>query len=920
MLDCYSVLIWQEPMARDAQTEHWTFTVGIVKQEQIVEQCSFSEHHGDASQFLKMTQQYPMVTACDLEMIHMIRTWCEDEGYTFPSNAFIHLPTVAAYVWPAMQFQSFSDVVEQLQRSHSLNPEHLDEADIVINVFQMIQHTIAEWPYLLLQQIMELSSMVDSGYHLVVQTIFQKTSSLTHLQAPEGRQIIQQLLFRERVIQEKTERESVPFVVSDCLDSMAADGPMKQLFPSYQPRQGQLEMLHQVALALNDGQHLIVEAGTGTGKSLAYLIPAAQFAASSDEKVIVATHTIHLQTQLLERDVPLVEQLLQLPVQFAVLKGRNNYVCMRKVATSLNTLGLLSDKNIAAFLMKMLVWLKDTPAGDREELPLSFDGQELWAQIQSEAETCINKKCPWFKYCYYHRAKAAASGADVVITNHSLVLTDLKADHNILPGYDHLIFDEAHHLEDGATKHLGTEIHYYRVMGILNRLHKDGKTGQLPLLKQTFTRVFHTEPERMAAWTNKIDSVMQDCLTLRQATEEMFDLLSQFVASHTGSSDGGRSVLRIRANDRKEESWQPIGLSFDNFQVTLQSLRKHIKGLEAGLEDLESEELEGMIEDAIGLAKEVDRIWEDMTNFYQATDENTVTWIEREDRGHKGIVGIYTAPIDVGPLLDQMLFSKKQSIILTSATFTVNKGFQHAVQRLGLLRSQKEEELQTLTVESPFRYSEQALLCVPTDMPGMTEEPELFIRELCDTLVKLGRISKGRMLVLFTSYKMMHEVYKQSFDAFQQFGIALFAQGINSSNRHHLIQTFKNHEQAVLFGTSSFWEGVDIPGEQLSCLAIVRLPFWPPNHPVIEARTELLKAKGHNAFSEYAVPQAIVRFKQGFGRLVRSTQDVGAVVVFDRRIVDSSYGKRFIQSLPKPRMFQGTRREIYAAVYHWLRP
>jgi ATP-dependent DNA helicase DinG len=844
-----------------------------------------------------------------------IEAWCEDEGYNAPTNPILDIRQIASFVWPTQQFDTWNQLLTYLNM--------LDEPDVFDQmepVLRKIEAILADWPIMLLQQVTELSASIDSGFHRLASDALESVTSLSRYEIPAGRQVIHQLLFRELEIPERIDLEEEEFHADEIVRWFAPDGSMKEVFPEYEPRQGQLDMLAEVATALAEGRHAIVEAGTGTGKSLGYLVPAAYFSLMTGERVVVATHTLHLQTQLMERDVPIVQNLLAKPIVFAILKGRTNYVCMRKVASQVNSAGLVSVKEERAFLIKTLVWLKDTVAGERDELPLLGREAEHWESIQSETETCINKRCPWFKYCYYHRAKAIAQQANIVITNHSLVLTDLKADHSVLPGYSYLILDEAHQLEDGATKHLGLEVHNFVVFGILNRLAKDRKTGMIPSLKQRVLVEYREQPERAGAFAVRLDQMLDTLVNIRLALEECFQLLSDFVKANQQLTEEAKWVVRVLDEHRNQETWQPVLNAFANFHSHMLDLRRHVKKWETEMEEITNETLLGQIQDVIGVIKELDRIWEQLNLFMQSDDPHYVAWLEREERVSHPYVGVYRAPIDVGPLLDEQLFSKKQSVILTSATLTVNRSFEYVIQRLGLRHYTKTGELSTLIVESPFRYRDQALLCIPSDMPAMVGEgSEGFLVALCDTLVKLARVSKGRMLVLFTSYRMLKDVYERTLHTFQEFDLHLLAQGVSHSNRHRLIQDFKQHKHAVLFGTNSLWEGVDIPGEQLSTLVIVRLPFWPPNHPVIEARMEDIKQKGRNAFREYAVPQAIVRFKQGFGRLVRSTRDVGAVIVLDRRIVDASYGKIFLQSLPDPRIFQGTRREIYAAVYHWLK-
>ncbi|MGZ4031932.1 MAG: helicase C-terminal domain-containing protein, partial [Tumebacillaceae bacterium] len=297
-----------------------------------------------------------------------------------------------------------------------------------------------------------------------------------------------------------------------------------------------------------------------------------------------------------------------------------------------------------------------------------------------------------------------------------------------------------------------------------------------------------------------------------------------------------------------------------------------------------------------------------------------VLWMEADDRSARPIVFLYSAPIDVGPLLHTHLYSKKESVVLASATLTINQDFKYAVHQLGLWESQEMGQLLQLNVDSPFQYKRQSLLCVPTDSLPVKGVPEdTFTTSFAESLTNLARVSQGRALVLFTSHRMLRETYHKVKPMLAEHGITVLAHGIDSTSRHRLVQEFQRHPRAVLFGANSFWEGVDIPGEDLSLLVIARLPFWPPNQPVVEARTEKLEREGRNSFMDYSVPQAIIRFKQGFGRLIRTKRDRGAIVVYDRRITESRYGRHFIKSLPGPWFYQGTEREVLRTVYNWLK-
>ncbi|GIM48146.1 DNA polymerase III subunit epsilon [Collibacillus ludicampi] len=848
----------------------------------------------------------------------------EENGYLPYSGWYIDTAELAQILWP----RETSYALEALSRNHGLHHERphraLSDAKVTAEIFLRLMNRGKELPLLVLQQICALMEAAGWELYPLFAKWMEDPLKLQRADVPEDCSVIEQLMHRVVEVPENDRKEgetSDSFNQDQVVQILANGGPLSRLYDHYEERPAQLSMIRMVARAFQERKHGMIEAGTGTGKSLAYLVPAIYYAKTSGQRVIVATHTINLQEQLKERDIPLLKKILDFPFEISVFKGRNNYVCMRKVATGINSLGLMDDREERKFFLRMLTWLIETEAGDREELTLYGQQAEHWHRVMSDANSCINKQCPWFKNCYYHKAKARAQQSDVVITNHSLIFTDIKAEHNVLPGFTHLVIDEAHHLEDEATRHLGDEANYFQLTGALNRLARDHKNGLLVQLQKYI--LSEGEGSMFSSLLGPIERMREQVSVVRTHVEELFRLIHTFTLQHASNQDAGRFVLRIRGEFVEKEEWEGILSAFSNFQTEVTTLRNTMKKLEDQLDDLPTDDLIiGMVTDITGQVREVDRQWSTMAKFFKGAGEeqNAVLWIEAEEKSTRPVAYLYTAPIHVGPLLHEFLYNKKESVVLTSATLTVNQTFKYVADRLGLTASEENGRLLTLALESPFDYKKQALLCVPSDVMPVRDVPEeSFVASLSESITALARISQGRMLVLFTSHRMLRDTYLLVKPKLAEHGIQLYAHGIDSSSRHRLVAEFQRHPRAVLFGANSFWEGVDIPGEDLSCLVIVRLPFWPPNHPVVAARTEALEAAGKNAFMSYSVPQAIVRFKQGFGRLIRSKRDVGAIVVYDRRIIDARYGRHFIRSLPGPWFYQGTEREIWKVIYNWLK-
>ncbi|MGZ4111868.1 MAG: helicase C-terminal domain-containing protein [Tumebacillaceae bacterium] len=467
---------------------------------------------------------------------------------------------------------------------------------------------------------------------------------------------------------------------------------------------------------------------------------------------------------------------------------------------------------------------------------------------------------------------------------------------------------------------------YFQMYGALNRLYRDSNKGLLFQLVQKLDTLQGEEKSSYDDLRTVVEKMMEQTDDVRDANEDVFRQLHTFILNYANGQDSGRVTLRLRNEMFEDEkfanAWNGVASACENLQTEVQSLRKLVAKMEEYSEELQRDELfAGLLTDAGGQVKELDQGWQDMAFFLRSVgSESNVLWMEADDRSARPIVFLYSAPIDVGPLLHTHLYSKKESVVLASATLTINQDFKYAVHQLGLWESQEMGQLLQLNVDSPFQYKRQSLLCVPTDSLPVKGVPEdTFTTSFAESLTNLARVSQGRALVLFTSHRMLRETYHKVKPMLAEHGITVLAHGIDSTSRHRLVQEFQRHPRAVLFGANSFWEGVDIPGEDLSLLVIARLPFWPPNQPVVEARTEKLEREGRNSFMDYSVPQAIIRFKQGFGRLIRTKRDRGAIVVYDRRITESRYGRHFIKSLPGPWFYQGTEREVLRTVYNWLK-
>ncbi|MDQ0192948.1 ATP-dependent DNA helicase DinG [Paenibacillus wynnii] len=694
---------------------------------------------------------------------------------------------------------------------------------------------------------------------------------------------------------------------------------LKDTLPHYESREAQDIMFGEVMKALEEEKHLLIEAGTGTGKSLGYLLPAIYQSVLTDQKVMVSTHTINLQDQLRERDIPLLTQVVPFPFKAAIFKGRGHYLCLRKFEHKINRRDFISPREDIITSAQMIVWLTQTESGDDEELNMGNRGGDFWETVASDTDSCLGRSCPWFRKCYYHRAKHEAGIADVVITNHSKLFADVKAGHQLLPAYEHLVIDEAHHLEDVAGKHLGMHMKHFTVVHTLSRLFKDSRNGQLPTLRQ---QLQSAGSEQASEWSLIIDRIYSDLITVKETwdtlSEKLFGLLPE--RSDAGAGEAGQLVMRLLPGN-KPKNWEELSTLESGMITTLSDALRSGERMLNEMRDQEGQSSsDSRITDIGGLFKDLAAIRDNVRFFMGLNDENVVYWLEANGNYRSKSLQLYAVPVDVSSQLKELFFDKKKSIVLTSATLSVDKSFQFMIDNLGLNEAAENGRLMTALLPSPFHYREQALLVIPRDFPSVKGSvgDARFVDTLVQSLAEAAVTTRGRMMVLFTSYRMLRQVYDPLKEALSSQEITVLGQGIEGGSRSKLIRRFQDSSASVLLGTSSFWEGVDIPGEALTCLAIVRLPFQPPNHPLAEAKSELLQAQKKNPFMKLSVPQAVIRFKQGFGRLVRTAQDKGIVIVYDTRVIESYYGKYFLYSLPGPKMEHMLTDQMVPRIAEWL--
>ena len=651
-------------------------------------------------------------------------------------------------------------------------------------------------------------------------------------------------------------------------------------FERFEQRPEQLQMAESVRLAFQRGGHQLIEAGTGVGKSLAYLLPAALHAIKNGERVIVSTNTIALQEQLLSKDIPALRQVLldsgviKEPDEFraALLKGRSNYLCMKRWVA--NYAAGLGDPDFARLSSAMLIWLGETTTGDRSEINLDPNEWVTWQRFSAQDTDCLARQDRHVREgnCFLQRARQAAESAHILVVNHALLLADLVVGGSAIPDFDHLVIDEAHNLEDAATNQFGGSVSLRKTVDALDGIHRragrDHREGGVVTLLRAL-------PEESFGTMSK---------TLEEAVARCLDKARPFFESLAGllPPAGEDERLLITAGVRHGEAWENVEAAWSGFETGLREVsaktnlaRKTVA--EAPIETAET--LAGEIESAL---RRVSELHLQTAQLLGATSEELILWAGR-DRDTTGTLNV--APLEVGPRLWEDLLSKRRVVIATSATLSANNDMTFAAKRLGF------EAPETLQMGSPFDYPNATLLSAVEGVPDPSDRG--YLEGLAKAIVELTRASEGRALALFTSNAALRRVADMVRPELEAEGILALAQGVDGSPKQLQEQLKQNHRTLIL-GTSSFWEGIDIRGEALSLLMITRLPFGVPSDPVFKARSE----QYNDPFGEYSLPQAILKFRQGFGRLIRDKEDRGVVALLDRRIWEKRYGKAFIDSLP----------------------
>jgi len=705
--------------------------------------------------------------------------------------------------------------------------------------------------------------------------------------------------------------------------ALSIDGKLAQVIENFEVREQQQKMGSMIAETFNNSAFLIAEAGTGTGKSLAYLLPAVEWAVKNRqarERIIISTNTKNLQEQLFFKDIPSVFTITDKKFKAVLLKGKSNYLCLDKWKSTLTDMNQRLSQQERSRILPLMIWVEQTQTGDIAENAGFQINQNwgLWGKLIAENNYCPGRQCKYYNECFLMKARNNARSADIVIVNHSLLFSDLVTDSSILGDYHNLIIDEAHNIEKTAAEYLGVRFNWWTFRNVYHKLYeqeprKNGTLAQLEYrlaqskLDQSVSSILH----------KRIFRLQTESIGLKRIVQQFFaELNSDLKEKQQKKSENGFSETKIRYF-KNFKHFRDLAEIIEELKSTLKSCSRKLSDLLNAFTDLKSDSFEFQDQ----LHRELISIETDLESLYQSFDfcikadqDKHVYWLEMPAQEQRTDVTFNAVPLNVAELLKNNLYNRLNAAVFTSATLAVDNQFAYYKNRVGL-NLLTDKEVNGVKLGSPFNFEEQIMLAV-TDF---TDDPrsERFSNQINDLIKEMHSNFPTGMLALFTSYSLLNMLFNQLKSHFEGEHVLLLAQG-KSGNRTNIINQFREYKNSILFGTDSFWEGIDVPGEALELLLITKLPFDVPSEPLIAARMEEIKKSGGNPFFEYSVPEAIIKFRQGFGRLIRHKNDYGVVVVCDNRLSRMQYGKQFLNSLPVDAKIFKDKENMYSDLKNWF--
>ena len=710
-------------------------------------------------------------------------------------------------------------------------------------------------------------------------------------------------------IEESDNQETQEISLIDCEQAgglIASGGALSKMSEAFEERPVQIELLKNIAKAFNQNHIGVFEAGTGVGKSYAYLIPSFLWAIQNKERIIISTGTINLQQQLCEKDIPAVEKIIGKKLKFILMKGRQNYICKRRLMESASVLDLFEDETEE--IKKIAEWEETTRTGSKSDLSF-MPSENAWTKVNSESDACMGKRCPFFNECYVMKVRKEAANASIIVVNHHLLFADIESrmsgisydEASVLPPYRRIIFDEAHGIENAATSFFSESVTRFKIIKLVNLMYRKRKSSEFGHLCSI--AVFSKNEERVQEAYELTNQIKDAINKLELAAKDLLD--------HEYS---------MRLYEATARQFGPFLVQTAQLAEALGSFTNLVRVIIEGVSD-DDKEAPPFWETKIVLRR-LDSYVMLLKNFAVWDEKRSnVYWIQKKrlppdlakNSDDAEYVTLTETPLDISSLMNIGVYEEMSSVICTSATLRSGKNFTYWCGRTGINYCDP-ERVECNAFDSPFPYDKNMLFAVPNDAP-LPDRPE-FQQWIEMAIPRLITAAEGRTLVLFTSYESLRSAHQTTVLSLKGFEGLIMKQGDDDNSK--LLEKFKNDKESVLFATDSFWQGVDIPGESLSQVIIVKLPFTVPNDPVFVARSEAIEKRGGNSFMEMSVPEAVIKYRQGIGRLIRRSDDRGVVAVLDRRIYEKRYGGYFLQSMPDSKRIYEPLSEITARIKQFI--
>ncbi len=766
-------------------------------------------------------------------------------------------------LFPTAPGYKLSELAQFLYITHNQPHRAISDALVTADLFLVLYNKIQTLPKEIQHYFLNFSSNLKSDVHLLISN--QTSDESKQLVSING------IILKEMSKGEKLPLENIANF-QHFLDAFyGKDGYLDKTFEKYEMRKSQLQMSEIIYDHFCRKEHVIIEAETGIGKSIAYLIPAIYEAKKSQKPIVISTSNINLQTKLIEDDLKQLQDMIDFDIRVSLVKGRQHYLSLEKFEKFLHD----NDKHSYHHIMVksiILVWLTETESGDLDEIQLPSKDQQIRQQLIIDQPT---KSKYWKEYCFYERMKERANNADIIVVNHALLSLELSHKSSILPPYSKIILDEAHHFDMIASRYLGGSLHYFELHAFIQHVEGEVPTKELG---------------------NELETIKYEIDVLFRG---LFEFVRNSPSNMRSFSDQGRMQRIWDISDKKDKD---IYLLIDSIQRT-----------KLYLEQFYTSQQDKKWFDSY--RTEWRKYLDDLHELLLATQEDTVTWLEIDQNGARNAVYMKKELFTAAKQLSEKLFNQKESVILTSGTLTINHSFHYYIERLGL----NNNEINCYQLDTHFTYEDNVQIFVPTDFPELTyPNNDPYIYATCEAIISLASQLNGRMLVLFTSYDMLKKVHDLLKESEELIDYMIIAQGITAGSRNRLIKHFQVFQQSILLGTNAYWEGIDIPGNDLSCVVIVKLPFQSPYDPVFVKQSMYYKQQGKNPFVELSLPKAVFQFKQGFGRLVRKETDKGIIFVLDHRIMTKQYGTTFIHSIPKVPIHYDSIHSLINKVNDWI--